>query len=190
MKTMSTQKHENTFSYYKSSGDTLPKCCARGCKDLGKHKVIIDFDAPKEAHYMCLDHVKEYNKTVDYFKDMNSEEIESEVRADGIWRLPTWPLRGDSRLPISNDPFDFFKEDPSYHSSHDQKSNALPQDIEEAMKIIDVSFPLTLKKLKKTYKDQVKKYHPDLNHGQKDREEKLKKINIAYKVVYDYLNDA
>ena len=39
--------------------------------------------------------------------------------------------------------------------------------------------------IKRAYKESAKKYHPDLNKGDKAKEEKFKEINEAYKVLGD-----
>lgn len=43
-----------------------------------------------------------------------------------------------------------------------------------------------MKEIKSAYRKLAKKYHPDLNPGDKKAEEKLKKINVAYDVLSDF----
>ena len=81
-----------------------------------------EFRAPKsrsklnDFYWFCLDHVREYNKTWNYYAGMSPEEVERETRSDAGWGRPTWPLgkRGPGDKPREqrmNDPFDFFSED-------------------------------------------------------------------------------
>ena len=48
---------------------------------------------------------------------------------------------------------------------------------------------ITADSLKKQYKKLVKKYHPDVNAGDKTCEEKFKKITVAYKELSAKLTD-
>ncbi len=187
---MSTQKQENTFSYYKSSKDEISQCCAKGCKESGTHRVLLDLNNPKKINYMCLDHIKEYNKNLNYYANMTAEEIESEIKADTIWRKPTWPFRGDARdFQSARDFFCVFEDRSNYFEERGRKE-VWPSEIAGAAKVLGVSLPVEMSHLKKTYKQAVKEYHPDLHHGKKDREEKLKKINIAYKILSNFIKDA
>jgi molecular chaperone DnaJ len=51
--------------------------------------------------------------------------------------------------------------------------------------ILGVKKDASLEDIKKAYKNLAKKFHPDLNQGNKEYEEKFKKINEAYKVLSD-----
>lgn len=186
---MSTQKQTRTFSYYKSSAETYLGCAVAGCKESGKHKVLPDPRTPQEGIYMCLQHAKEYNKAVNYFKNMGIKEIEAEIKADTVWRLPTWPLRGDyRRFFVDQNIFSFFEKNITQdHHDYDTQLQIFPKEIGEAAKTIGVSLPISLHDLKKIYKIKVKQHHPDLNRDKKGAEEELKKINIAYKALCDYL---
>jgi hypothetical protein len=138
---------------------------------------------------MCFQHAKEYNKAVNYFKNMGIKEIEEEIKADTVWRLPTWPLRGDYRRFFGDkNIFSFFEEN-IHQTHHDAQIPVFPKEVEEAAKTIDVLLPIPLQDLKKVYKTKVKQLHPDLNRNKKGTEEELKKINIAYKILCDYLTD-
>ena len=44
---------------------------------------------------------------------------------------------------------------------------------------------VSLEKIKIAYREQAKKYHPDVNVGNKNAEERFKDINEAYRVLSD-----
>ena len=52
-------------------------------------------------------------------------------------------------------------------------------------KILGVSPNASKDEIKRAYKELAKKYHPDLNKGDKEKEEKFKEINEAYRVLSD-----
>ena len=53
----------------------------------------------------------------------------------------------------------------------------------KALQIMDLEPPLNLDKIKHKYKLLMKQHHPDLRRGDKDSEELVKKINMAYTVL-------
>ena len=71
------------------------KCDNSNCNQNG------DFRAPKsrlklnEYYFFCLEHVREYNKSWDFYKGLSVNQIENSMRDDIIWNRPSWPLKGN-----------------------------------------------------------------------------------------------
>ena len=59
------------------------------------------------------------------------------------------------------------------------------QNNKDFYKILGVSTQASQPELKKAYRELVKKYHPDLTKGDKEKEEKFKEISAAYDVLGD-----
>ena len=62
----------------------------------------------------------------------------------------------------------------------------------KAFSILEISVGLKWEKIQKKFKSLVKKFHPDMNSGNKKYEEKLKLITLAYtqlKKTYRTKND-
>ncbi|WP_297443376.1 J domain-containing protein [Acidocella sp.] len=56
----------------------------------------------------------------------------------------------------------------------------LPKDLREALHELGLTWPLTMAALKARYKQLAKRHHPDMNQGNEQGSEKLKRINLAY----------
>ncbi|HXP95113.1 MAG TPA: J domain-containing protein [Telmatospirillum sp.] len=171
--------------------DHRRSCDHPGCLEGG------EFRAPKSRHslhdyfWFCLNHVRAYNAKWDYYAGMRPEEIERMVRSDTTWQRPTWPLGrmvgGRHRFDAGRvkDPFQMFDDD--FWQRPTEKDAASSAEL-SAMRVMDLSGPLTLEVLKARYKELCKRHHPDANGGDKDAEERFKRIGQAYKTLLESLN--
>ncbi len=190
----------NFFSKKNSSADD-PKPGQRTCEEVSclkagdyrapKKDGTSDAQQPETWHWFCLNHVKSYNQSWNYFSKMTEAEVIETWRKDMTWERPSWPLGGwhgkqrktyQQRLsePNFSDPFGLFEEKIS--KSH-PLAPALTSIEQQARKTLGVSFPFTAKQLKIAYREGVKKFHPDLNQGCLKAEETFKQINHAYTVL-------
>ncbi len=176
----------------KSTENHLKKrnCDHPGCPEEGS------FKAPKDRtlrsyYWFCLKHVQEYNKNWNYYAGLSSEEIEHEIREDIVGHRPTWKVNflHSKRL---KDPFHFFENiTPSKTSFSKQKGKTFlvtPRHL-EAIKTLKLSPPVTLEMVKKNYKILAKRYHPDINGGNKQSEEIFKEITQAYRLLCKVFKD-
>jgi len=167
------------------------KCDNLNCKEKG------EFRAPKsrirldEYYFFCLEHVKEYNKSWDFYKGLTVDQIEKSMRNDTVWDRPSWPLKGnpnnvmDQLNDFIND--DYVKFDRSNMNSHFINNKSIYETLtfeqNKALKILGLNLPLTTEKIKKKYKKLVKIFHPDVNDNNKMAEDKFKEINESYKIL-------
>ena len=162
-----------------------PKCNAKGEFRAPKSRVMLN-----EYFYFCLDHIKEYNKSWDFYKGMSVEQIENSMRSDTFWDRPSWPLKNSFKNIF--DEFNEYVED--FIKNDDDKINDtyfknklldenLTLDEAKALKELDLKMPISLEKIKKNYKKLVKIFHPDVNGNNKDAEERFKQINESYKLL-------
>ena len=63
-----------------------------GCAAQGEYRAPKSRQALNQYWWFCLEHVRAYNATWDYYRGMSPGEIEAQVRADTSWQRPTWPL--------------------------------------------------------------------------------------------------
>ena len=178
---------KNNLSWEKTS---FKKCDKDGCNEKGKFKAPKSRILLNEYYFFCLEHIKEYNKSWDFYKGLSVNQIESSMREDIIWNRPSWPLKGNPYKVIEQIN-NFFSEDIE-HLNYENKDSYfknklidenLTEEEDKALSILSLKLPLTLEKIKKNYKKLVKIFHPDVNGNNKDKENKFKDINNSYKIL-------
>jgi DnaJ domain len=156
-------------------------CDAMGCAQQGEYRAPKSRSGAREFHWFCLEHVREFNASWDYYKGMSPEEIELQLRADTSWQRPSWPLgqlghtsRMDEALENELHAFAFGPR------PKPAPNPAVPAELREALGVLGLLWPVTLEAVKAKYKELAKRHHPDANNGDKRSEEMLKTINLAY----------
>ncbi len=178
---------KNNLSWEKSF---IKKCDSIKCPKKGEYRAPKSRIMINDYYYFCLDHIKKYNKSWDFYKGMTVDQIEKSMRSDTVWDRPSWPLKGNY-----NKIFDEFNEHTDeFIKTEDDKINknyfnnklineTLTYQENKAVKQLDLKMPLSLEKVKKNYKKLVKIFHPDVNGNNKKAEEKFKQINESYKLL-------
>ena len=178
---------KNNLSWEKTH---YKKCDSPKCNEKGEYRAPKSRVMLNEYFYFCLDHIKEYNKSWDFYKGMSVEQIENSMRSDTFWDRPSWPLKSSFKNVFNE--FDEYVEDfvktdddkirDSYFKNKIVDEN-LTMEETKALKELDLKMPISLEKIKKNYKKLVKIFHPDVNGNNKDAEEKFKQINESYKLL-------
>ncbi len=169
-----------------------PRICDKEeCNEKGEYKAPKSRIKLTEYYYFCLKHVKEYNKSWDFYKGLTVNQIERAMRKDTIWDRPSWPLKGkpskimDQINELLNNDYNFFEQDSYYFEFYKNKliEEKLTKEQDNALKLLDLKLPVNLDKIKKKYKKLVKIFHPDVNGNNKEAENKFKEINESYKTL-------
>jgi len=166
-------------------------CDNENCSDPGKYKAPKSRLNLESYYYFCLNHVKEYNKSWNFYKGLSVNEIELSIRKDTVWDRPSWPLNGNPvnifqqiRILLNSD-YSLFEKDKNLQNFLNNKildQNLTPEE-QKSLGILDLQMPINLEKIKKAYKKLVKIFHPDVNREKKEAEKQFKRINQAYKVL-------
>ena len=179
---------KNSLSWEKAF---FRKCDKHDCKKEGEYKAPKSRILLNEYYFFCLDHIKEYNKSWDFYKGLSVNQIETSMREDTIWNRPSWPLKGNPYKVMEQINI-FFSEDNDILNSNKQnnqffKNKLLDENLSfeenSALSTLNLNLPLTLEKIKKNYKKLVKIFHPDVNGNNKKAEDKFKDINKAYRLL-------
>ena len=96
-------------------------CDHNNCFKNGKYKAPISRSKLNSYYYFCLKHVKEYNKSWDFYRELSVDEIELSMRKDTVWDRPSWPLSGNPSEIINqiknllNSDYSLFEEKEDLH---------------------------------------------------------------------------
>lgn len=176
------------YRFWKNDDDSAKTACAKpGCTEDGLYK------APRSSHdvrdyiWFCLDHVREYNKSWNYFEGMDEIAMEDAIRRSTTWERPSWKFGTSAKSPDGtawqakfDDPFGVMGD------GSQQRASSQPQlspDQRKAWSIFGLSPCMDQDKVKKRYKELAKTHHPDANGGSREAEDRLKTINWAYSIL-------
>ena len=168
------------IKHMKSSKENIQSqiCDWKNCKEHGKHPAPKSPDSLGERQYFCLEHIRKYNNSWDYFAGMKQEDIQK-FHINSIYgHRPTSRMGVDKNTNINTEELrkKIFDEFGFKQQKHETKK--LPDGEQKFLAILGFNTRQTLDKIKERYKELAKKLHPDLNKGASSEE--LKSINQAY----------
>lgn len=183
--------------------EEFPCCQWKGCKASGRHRAPKGRGRDGEYYFFCLDHVRQYNASYNYFDGMNDAEVEDYQKEDLTGHRPTWKVGASADAqggpqrsrPHSAHPFGWRAVDP--HGFFAWRARAAREEPIEArrqlkplekksLQALDLSGNATREEIKTRFKELVKLHHPDANGGDKRSGDKLREIIQAY----NYLKQA
>ncbi|HTW27416.1 MAG TPA: J domain-containing protein [Acetobacteraceae bacterium] len=163
-------------------------CDMGDCPRPGEYRAPRSRQTLTDYYWFCLDHVRAYNASWDYYKGMTPGEIEAQLRADTAWQRPTWPL---GRLggqyfdeEMLRDPLHILASGRARRSPAGEDA---PAELRQPLATLGLEWPVTIDEVKARYKELAKRHHPDANGGDRTAEERLKTINLAYASVRNVL---
>jgi len=158
-------------------------CEWKNCRESGKFKAPLEKDNSKNYKWLCEEHIKLFNKSWNYFEGMSQDEIEIFLKSDITWHRPTQKFASSDNFfnilwnNALSDKFNFFDQEKIVNSFNGKKLNEKDRD---AFKIMGLELNADWTIVQKKFKILVKKLHPDRNAGNKQFEDELKKITLAY----------
>lgn len=184
--------------------DACPKCEWEGCNEPGLYPAPKGRGLEGQYHRYCLDHVREYNKSYNYFSGMPDEEMVQHQKNDATGNRPTWfvgvnswsknrsrkrgrPSGGYAYRFETHDPFGLFGEGtPGGHKPGAAPRRPLKRLERKALRQLNLEDNATKADIKARFKELVKRLHPDHNQGDRSSEDKLREVIQAY----NYLRQA
>ncbi len=156
-------------------------CDDPDCNLPGLYRAPKSRDNLRDYHHFCLDHVREYNKKWDYFKDYEEDAIYAHMRDAAIGERPTWPAHKPNFEQTIKRAANFWGA--AFDLKAEQKKaeeQALKSPVREAFKALGLTFDVDFTAVKQKFRQLVKKYHPDARPDDPRATERFKIITAAY----------
>jgi hypothetical protein len=171
-----------------------PICQWKGCSAAGVHRAPQGRGREGLYYLLCLDHVRQFNASYNYFEGMSNADIEAYQKDSLTGHRPTWKAGANSWAHGTHhgmgqatrfnrgfsDPHGFF----SWRT--DAPRRTLKPLERKSLEALDLSATAARDEIKARFKQLVKRHHPDANGGDKRSEDKLREIIQAY----NYLKQA
>jgi hypothetical protein len=174
-----------------------PACEWPSCAAPATHRAPKGRLREQEYWQFCLDHVREYNHSYNFFAGMSTDDIARYQREAVIGHRPTWKMGMNGGRPTARshsarfrpelavDPFGAFREfggpAGARSDSERRETRAVRNAERKALDALGLEADASLQEVKTRFKALVKRHHPDVNGGDRSSEDRLREIIQAYK---------
>ncbi len=170
-------------------------CDHPGCRARGEFRAPMGRGREGQFHVFCLEHVRAYNATYNYFAGMSDDAVAAYQKDASIGHRPTWKLGANAKNPRAAErgakrgpeqaetvePDDVFGLFGARRAQRKREEEVrLSEPTRKAFEALDMEPGAARDKIKAKYKQLVKRFHPDANGGDRSREARLTEIVNAY----------
>ncbi len=170
----------------------VPQCGWEDCEKPGNHKAPKSHKQNKEFYNFCLEHVRKYNQSFNYFSTKDKEKEMSDAalhRAALSGAKLNFSAGAKPRVakkiknPSASDPLHLYARlaarSKGDNPDKKQLKRLMPSD-RDALGTLGLKGHQSASEIKTAYKALVKIHHPDANGGDKGSEERLRAIITSY----------
>jgi hypothetical protein len=175
-----------------------PLCQWKGCTEAGLHRAPKGRGHDGQYYVFCMDHVRQYNASYNYFEGMSDAEVDDFRKSAVTGHRPTWKL-GENAWAAGREalnsarryarfargaPLDshglFGDRAEAGATPHAERKRPLRHLERKALEAMNLTESASRQEIKSRFKLLVKRHHPDANGGDRGAEEKLREIIQAY----------
>jgi DnaJ domain len=182
----------------------LPGCQWPGCNAPATHRAPKGRLRASEYWQFCLEHVREYNNSYNFFAGMSEDAIAKYQKDSVTGHRPTWKMgslggkraarreRSGRRVEgdwAADDPFSLFGEVGDRRAGRTRlapEARKILNAQRRALDVLGLEADAKRADIKAKFKLLVKRHHPDANGGDRGSEAQLREIIPAY----NYLKSA
>jgi hypothetical protein len=173
-----------------AASPTVARCDHPGCALAGEFRAPMGRLREGQYFCFCLDHVREYNASYNYFNGMSDADVARYQKDAVIGHRPTWSMgtqRGANGFREEGvdprggaDPLGMFRA--RYGRAQDSGPRKPRHGVAamKALATLGLDDNAGAETIKARYKELVKRFHPDANGGDRSTEDKLREIIQAY----------
>lgn len=181
-----------------------PCCEWAGCPQPGRYRAPRNRDLGGAFYLFCVDHVRQYNASYNYFDGMSDAEVVNFQKSATYGHRPTWKVGANAwqhgtRHGVTEADLRRFatSRNAGAQSFHAWRAKQTRKDgwaprrqlkplERKAMRTLGLDDTADKVAIKTRFKELVKRHHPDLNEGHRGSEDTLREIIQAY----NYLKQA
>ena len=180
----------------------LPGCEWPRCDAPATHRAPKGRLRASEYWRFCLDHVREYNNSYNFFEGMSDDAIAKYQKEDLTGHRPTWKMgsvggrSSDAKRSsrgsrgsgwAADDPFGLFERVAGGGQARPAAEGRKVLNAQRrALDVLGLEADAQRADIKARFKVLVKRHHPDANGGDRTSEDRLREIIQAY----NYLKSA
>ncbi len=174
-------------------------CEHPGCDRAGLYRAPRAPADLSRFRWFCLDHIRAYNASWDYFRDLGPEDLDAHMDAARVWERPTWRFGAQPKAPMGaqphadgrawerfgfRDPLDVLggnaTRNPGRAEGAPAPKRRLPGDVMRALAELGAEDVTSRAEIRRRYRALVKRLHPDMNGGDRSEEDRLRRVLTAW----------
>ncbi|MBB4365342.1 hypothetical protein GGD65_006408 [Bradyrhizobium sp. CIR18] len=174
---------------------TAALCEWPGCQNKATHPAPKGRDNARDYWHFCIDHVREYNQSYNFFSGMDAEEVARYQNDALTGHRPTWKMGENISARKMTGSTANLEDDlhalcmlveVNGRAGARPRAKAKPEARKilnaerKALQVMGLNSNATLGDIKAKYKAMVKQHHPDANGGDRSTEDRLVEIIKAY----------
>jgi hypothetical protein len=169
-------------------------CQWEGCDKPATHRAPMGRAHEGQYFHFCFDHVREYNKSYNYFSGLDDDAVAKFQKDAVIGHRPTWTMgvnrwgntpeaEGTDRHAGASARVRARLQARSGERQASPRARRLRSLEQKALDDLGLPHSATAAEIKARYKELVKRHHPDANGGDRSSEDRLRQIIQAYKLL-------
>jgi hypothetical protein len=169
-------------------------CDHTGCGRAGLHRAPKARDRADEYWYFCREHCADYNSRWNYFAGMSDAEVAAFQDAAHTGHRPTWTFKASRNDRTSTefrafqsgpraDVFGLFGRRAAVREPAQPRAPRLTRLQALALEALHLEEGADATQIRARYAELVKRYHPDVNGGDRACEAQLQRVIRAYQTL-------